>query len=87
MHEYKKVSNLGKFFFLPKTHKRLHIVPGRLVVSNCRTTTEKASKFLDYHLKYIMQTGKYYIKDSGDFIYKIKTYKTLQRVQFLLQWM
>ena len=87
MHEYKKVSNLGKFYFLPKTHKRSHIVPGRPVVSNCRTTKEKASKFLDYHLKYIMQTRKYYIKDSGDFISKIKTYKTLQRVQFLLQWM
>ena len=72
-YEYKKVSNLGKLYILAKIHKRLHNVPGRPVISNCGTPTEKASEFLDYHLKPIMQRGKSYIKDSGDFINKIKS--------------
>ena len=39
-YEYKKVSNLGKLYLLPKIHKRLHNVPGRPVISNCGTPTE-----------------------------------------------
>ena len=33
---------------------------------------EKSSEFLDYHLKPVMQRSWSYIKDSGDFIEKIK---------------
>ena len=40
-YEYKKVSNLGKLYLLPKIHKRLHNVPGRPVISNCGTPTKK----------------------------------------------
>ena len=47
------------------------------MISNCGTPTEKASEFLDYHLKPIMQRGKSYIKDSGDFINKIKSSKNI----------
>ena len=64
MYEYKKVSNLGKLYLFPKIQKRP-------VVSNCGTPTEKASEFLDYDLKPIIQTGNPYIKDSADFINKI----------------
>ena len=71
-YEYKKVSNLEKLYLLPKVHKKLHNVPERPVISNCGIPTEKASKFLDYHLKPIMHRGNSYIKDSGDFINKIK---------------
>ena len=39
-YEYKKVSNLGKLYLLPKIHKRLHNVPGRPVISNCGIPTE-----------------------------------------------
>ena len=60
-------------YLLPKIHKRLSDVPGRPVISNCGTPTEKASEFLDYQLKPIVQKGKSYIKDSGDFINKIRT--------------
>ena len=52
-YKYKKVSNL-----LPNIHRRLHIVPGRPVISNCGTPTEKASEALDYRLKLIMQRRK-----------------------------
>ena len=67
-YQYKKVTNLGKLYLLPKIHKRLANVPGRLVISNCGTPTVKASEFVDHHLKSVMQKDKSYIKDSGDFI-------------------
>lgn len=53
--QHKKACNLGKVYVLPKIHKRLSNVPGRPVISNCATPTEKASEFLDSHLKPIMQ--------------------------------
>ena len=56
-HKYKKATNLEKFYLLPKIHKRLDNVPGRPVISNCGAPTEKASKFLDFHLERVMQNG------------------------------
>ena len=56
-YEYRKAMNFGKLYFLPKIHKRWHNVPGRPVISNCGTPTEKCSEFLDYHLKLLMQRG------------------------------
>ena len=47
-------------------------VPGRPVLSNCGTPTEKVSEFLDSRLQPIMRKGLSYIKDSGNFISKIK---------------
>ena len=58
-------------YLLPKIHKTLFNVPGRPVISNCGTPTEKASEFLDSHLKTIMQESWSYLKDSEDFINKI----------------
>ena len=49
-----KTTNLGKLYLLPKIHKWLHNVLGRAVISNCGTPTEKASEFLDFHLKSLM---------------------------------
>ena len=72
VYDYKNASNLGKLYFLPKIHKRLSNVPGRPVISNCGAPTEKASNILDYHLKLVMQRSWSYIKDSGDFLEKIK---------------
>ena len=40
-YEYRKVTNFGKLYFLPKIHKKLHNVPERPVISNCDTPTEK----------------------------------------------
>ena len=67
---HKWACNLGKLYLLPKTHERLFNVPGRPVISNCGTPTEKASEFLDSHLKTIIQESRSYIKDSADFINK-----------------
>ena len=68
---FKKATNLGKLYFLPKIHKRLSAVPSRPVIPNCGTLTEKVSEYLDYILKPIMQDSWPYIKDSGDFIKNI----------------
>ena len=71
-YNFKKATNLGKLYFLPEMRKRLSAVPGRLIKSNCGTTTEKVSEYLDYILKPLMQDSWSYIKDSGDFLKKIK---------------
>ena len=77
--EFKKATNLGKLYLLPKIHKRLENVPGRPVISNCDTPTEKVAKFLDSQLKPIMQSSRSYIKDSDDFIKKIKNISTIPK--------
>ena len=41
---------LGRFYLLPKIHKKLHNVPGRQVISNSSYFTENISS-LDFHLK------------------------------------
>ena len=70
-YNYKKPTNLGKMYLLPKIHKRLQSVPSRPVISNCGTTPEKVSEFLDYHLKPTMQSAKSYIKDTSVFLRKL----------------
>ena len=73
--KHKKATNLGKMYLLPKIHKRLYDVPTRVVMSNCERPTEKASEFLDYLLMEVMQNS--YIKDSNDFMKKIKHLKII----------
>ena len=48
-HEFLLGKNLklGRFYLLPKIHKRLVDVPGRHVISNCGTPTEQISALVD----------------------------------------
>ena len=62
----------GRFYLLPKIHKRLHSVPGRPVISNSGFYTENISAFLDFHLKPIAAKVKSYIKDTNDFLRKLQ---------------
>ena len=55
-YKYKKATNFGKMYLLPKIHKVLLNVSGRPVISNCGTPTEKASEFIDHHLQPIMRS-------------------------------
>ena len=71
-YDFKKTTNLGKLYLLPKIYKQLFNVPGRPGISNCGTPNKKASGFLDFYLKSLMQSGWSCIRDSGDFIYKMK---------------
>ena len=53
-------------------YKRLHDVPGHPVVSNYDTPTGKISECFDYHLKLIMCSSKSYIRDTSDFLKRLK---------------
>ena len=44
-YQFKKTANLGNLYLLSKIHTRFSNVPGRPVISNCSTPTEKASEF------------------------------------------
>ena len=67
-----KNPRLGRFYLLPKIHKRLHCVPGRPVISNCGYYTENISAFIDHHLQPLSSKVKSYIKDTNDFIKKLR---------------
>ena len=83
-YSFKNASCLGKMYLLPKIHKRLYNVPGRPIISNCGTPTEKVSEFLDHHLQPVMKSGKSYVKDTGDFLEKIKSLGRIPEDAFLV---
>ena len=63
---------LGRFYLLPKIHKRLKNVPGRPVISNSGYFTENISAYLDYHLQPLAKEVNSYIKDTNDFLKKLR---------------
>ena len=83
-YQCKKSTNFGKMYLLPKIRKRLDNVPGRPVISNCGTPTEKASEFLDHHLQLIMKSRVSYIKDTNDFLFKLKNLGKIPKNAFLV---
>ena len=64
-------------FYLPKIHKRLYNVPRRPVISNCGYYTENISSFLDFHLQPIAKKVKSYIKDTNEFLKKLRSLTNL----------
>ena len=82
--EFKKATNLGKLYLRPKIHRRLENAPGRSVTSNCGTPTEKVTEFLDSQLKPVMQSSWSYLKDSDDFIKKIKNINIIPKDSILI---
>ena len=77
--DYFLVNNpkLGRFYLLPKIHKRLHNVPGRPVIFNSSYFTENISSFLDFHLKPLAQKVKSYIQDTNYCLKKIANFPPL----------
>ena len=55
-----KDPKFARFYLLPKTHKRLHDVPGLPVISNCGYYTQNISFFLDFHLQPLAREVKSY---------------------------
>ena len=51
---FKKATNIGKFYLLRTIHKSLSKVPGCPVISNCGIPKEKILGFLDHHLQPLM---------------------------------
>lgn len=67
------------FYILPKIHKspdqwsKPHLIPpGRPIVSDCSSETYHTAEFIDFYLNPLSIRHKSYIKDTYDFIYKIK---------------
>ena len=58
---------------MPKIHKQLKNVPARPVISNCGYYMENISTFLDFHLQSLVQAAKSYIKDTNDFLNKLRS--------------
>ena len=82
---HKKATKHGKVCLLPKIYKKkVFNVPGKPVILNCNTPIEKASQFLERHLKGIMQESWSYIKDSNDFINKTKNLKEIPKGKLLV---
>ena len=63
-----KKPQLGRFYLLPKIHKRTPNVPGCSVISNNGTAMENISTFLDFHLKIIVSTIPHTLEDTRDFL-------------------
>lgn len=59
-------------YILPKIHKSLTEPPGRPVVSGLNSILSNASKFVDQVLKPSVLKMKSYIRDTGDFLSKIR---------------
>ena len=73
-------TNLGKLHFWRRYAKVLSVVPGRPVIFNCVTATEKVSEYLEDIVKHIMQDSWSCIKGSAsDYLKKLKILVKLQR--------
>ena len=79
-----KKPQLGRFYLLPKIHKRTINVPGRPVISNNGTATERISSFLDFHLKNIIPTIPHILEDTRDFLYRIEQLQNILEGTFLV---
>ena len=82
-------SRTPEFYILPKTHKTKNSdlplsYPGRPIVSACGSLTENVSAFLDGILKPHMESLPSYIKDTSDFITKIRQLPPLSEDSFLV---
>ena len=67
-----KKLQLGRFYLLPKIHKRTMNVLGRPAISNNEAAAERISSFLDCHLKNIIPTIPHILEDTREFLYKIE---------------
>ena len=61
-------------YFLPKIHKENN--PGRPIVSGCACPTVEISKFLDIHLRPLVEDLPSYIQDTTHFLNHIQTINT-----------
>ena len=80
-YSYLKASPFDKqryFYLLPKVHKERAKWPnndmpeGRPIVADCHSESYKVSQYIDYFLKPLAKKHESYIKDTYDFISKIR---------------
>ena len=73
---------IGHFYLLPKIHKKN--IPGRPICSSVTHPTANISKFVDAHIQKYVPTTKSYIRDTQDFISKIKEIGPIPEGSFLV---
>ena len=67
------------FYMLPKIHKPLDkwptpsMPPGRPIISNCSSETDAVSEYIDHFLRPLSCKHPSYIRDSSDFLNKLKS--------------
>ena len=70
-----KQAKPARFYLLPKIHKPGN--PGRPIVASCEAPTEKISVLVDHHLCPLVQAIPSYIRDTTDFLLKVKSLSNL----------
>ena len=70
--------NTRKFYILPKIHKEINkwtnpfCPPGRPIISDVKTESSNAAHFIDFYINKHAQKLPSYVKDSFDFVSKLK---------------
>ena len=76
--EFLKKSRMAIFYGLPKIHKTFtHFPPLRPIVSGFNSCTSRLSEYLDTFLKYQAKKGKSYLRNTKDFLCKLRCIKSL----------
>lgn len=76
--EAKECDKDRHFYLLPKVHKDICKWPlpsmpeGRPIVGDCSTESRRVSDFIDFHLKPLSVTHASYVKDSYDFVSRVR---------------
>lgn len=61
-------SRPGKFYMLPKIHKDINPTPGRPIISNIKTATEKLSRWLHEELYPVLKSTDSFLQSTDDFL-------------------
>ena len=64
-------SQTSRFYVLPEIHK--DGIPGRPIISSRGAPTENISQFVDFYLHPLVESMPSYIKDTTDFLCKLKS--------------
>ena len=67
----------SKLYLLPKIHKPTRPPPGRPIISANGCSRERISQFVDHFLKPLVPNIKSYVKDTSDFVKKIRDLGTV----------
>ena len=72
----------AKFYMLPKVHKKGN--PGCPIISAIGNASSKIAQFVDHHLQPIAEKLPSHIKDTGAFLRKVNTIKSVPRNSILV---
>ena len=72
------------FYTLPKIHKScVEPVPGRPIVAGTQSLTEPISQYIDRHIKSMVSQLPSFLKDTTDFLNKLKAVQNFEKDSFL----